>query len=126
MVSGSEDATVRVWLVHSGDCIQVMKDTRQGQLPSPVTAVDLSPRTDRVVSGTRHGLFYVWQMSSGEMLQHYAAHQGMCVNVLQLDGDCLLSASNDRSVRIWDLANNRFRLYSGHESLVGSRLSLVR
>ena len=53
MATGSEDATVRIWDIHTAKCLQVLKDKRPGQLPSPVMAVDLSPKTDRVVSGTR-------------------------------------------------------------------------
>jgi WD40 repeat protein len=48
----------------------------------------------------------------------------MSVNQLQLDGDTLLSASNDRTVRIWDIAANRMRVYQGHDSLVNSAVRI--
>ena len=48
----------------------------------------------------------------------------MSVNQLQLDGDTLLSASNDRTVRIWDVAANRMRVYQGHDSLVNTAVRI--
>jgi len=124
MITGGEDATVRIWLLQKGTCLRVLRDQRTGQVPSPVTSVDLSPPTNRAVSGTRQGIFFVWDFEKGDMIQHYTAHQGMSVTVMQIEGDMLLSASLDRSVRLWDVGNNRHRWYQGHESGVNCALRL--
>ena len=62
---------VRLWDMETAHCIRVYEDKRDMVHPSAVTAVDIAVRSDRIVSGTRQGIHFIWCMSTGEMLSWY-------------------------------------------------------
>jgi WD40 repeat protein len=62
---------VRLWDMETAHCIRVYEDKRDMVHPSAVTAVDIAVRSDRIVSGTRQGIHFIWCMSTGELLSWY-------------------------------------------------------
>ena len=116
MVTGSEDCTVRLWDMETAACIRVMEDERPMVHPSAVTTVDMDVTCDRIVSGTRQGLYFVWSMSSGEMLNWYNPHLGTAVNRVMLKGPMCFTAANDRTFRIVNLDTQKARVFVKHES----------
>ena len=116
MVTGSEDCTVRLWDMDTAACIRVLEDQREMVHPSPVTSVDLDVGCDRIVSGTRQGLYFIWSMSSGQMLDVFNPHLGTAVNVVQLKGPLVLTAANDRTLRLLNMDSSQPRVFQKHES----------
>jgi len=55
VMTGSEDATARLFELATGVCVRVFRDTRDGTTPAPINGVDFCERGDRVVAGTRFG-----------------------------------------------------------------------
>ena len=55
----------------------------------------------------------VWRLSDGVLLQALPTHTGTSVNVARLNGAELLTAASDRTLRLWDLAGPRSRVFGG-------------
>jgi ankyrin repeat protein/Ca2+-binding EF-hand superfamily protein len=116
MVTGSEDCTVRLWDIETAACVKVYEDKRPQVHPSAVVAVDLDVGGDRIVSGTRQGLYLIFCMSSGEILNWYSPHLGTTVNVAQLRGPLVMTAANDRTIRMLNMDSGKARSFHKHES----------
>lgn len=68
---------------------------------------EVTVRYDFVASGSRDKLVYIWNAQRGDTVMTLAGHDGW-VNKVEFhnNGKYLLSASDDKAVWIWDLANN--------------------
>ena len=100
-LSASTDGTLRVWDVGTGRHLHCMET--DGQY---VTALATLPDGRTVVSASVGGTLTAWDMDSGEAIREYVGHTGR-VDELVVHGDRIVSASGDRTVRIWDAANAR-------------------
>jgi WD40 repeat protein len=107
VVSASEDATVRVWDLTSGD---PRGDPFTGH-HGPVNAVAVAELDGRpvVVSGGDDGTVRVWDLASGAPLgDPFTGHHGPvnAVAIGELDGrPVVVSGGDDGTVRVWDLAS---------------------
>lgn len=64
-------------------------------------------KQDFIATGSRDKLIKVWNAERGESVMTLAGHDGWVNKVIfHHNGKYLLSGSDDKSVRIWDLANN--------------------
>jgi hypothetical protein len=62
------------------------------------------PKGTAVASGSRDGSVRVWEVPTGRELTQLPAHQGEVRAIAYSpDGDYLLTAGDDREVRLWDL-----------------------
>src|SRR5581483_2319926 len=77
-VSGSDNGTLRVWDLESGQTFQALERT------SGVTAVAVLDGR-RVVSGSSDGTLRVWDLASGQTLQILRVHTGRVNAVAVLD-----------------------------------------
>ena len=86
---------------------------------SAVTAVAFEGSGDRLASGSREGRLRVWS-AEGELIGHWSAHEGEIRSLAFLpDGNTLVSAAADRTLRLWDLGEQELvRVLHGHEHLV--------
>jgi WD40 repeat protein len=110
-LSGSDDGTVKVWDVHTGDELRTFKGHGRG-----VNAVALSADGMRAVSGSSDGTVKLWDVHTGGELRTFAGH-GDGVNAVALSGDGTraLSGSDDRTVRLWDVdTGEELRTFAGH------------
>ena len=102
-VSGSDDNTLRVWDLESGQMLRAL----QGHSFS-VTAVALSSDGRRAVSGSDDETLRVWDLESGQTLRTLQGHtRSVTAVALSSDGRRAVSGSDDETMRVWDLESGR-------------------
>lgn len=98
-VSGSEDATVRVWDLGTGRCLATLKGSTNG-----VNDVAVLPDGRRAVSGSEDATMRVWDLETGQCLATFEGHTDMVRGIgVTPDGQRAVSGSLDKTVRVWNL-----------------------
>jgi WD40 repeat protein len=98
-VTSSLDATLRVWELHTGRCMQILESHDGG-----VWSVDMTSDGRRAVTTGSDGTVRVWELDSGQCLSVLKGHSAWVVHVgVTPDGKRAVSASEDRTLRVWDL-----------------------
>ncbi|MBN2684295.1 MAG: WD40 repeat domain-containing protein, partial [Pontiellaceae bacterium] len=102
-ISGSGDATLRVWDLESGQCLKILEGHGGW-----VGSVALSPDGRRALSGSSDKTVRVWDLDSGQCLNILEGHSDSVESVaLSPDGRRALSGSSDKTVRVWDLESGQ-------------------
>src|SRR5262245_38110493 len=140
LVSASADGTLRVWEPSSGQCLATLR----GHTAS-IVACAILPRTAfgtatfatatlgtarfetaeywRILSASKDGLIKLWT-PNGEVVATLGGHDGAIADMrLGLSDDdsglIAVSCSDDRTVRVWNLATGREeRVLRGHTAAV--------
>lgn len=74
--------------------------------PEPVGAGAFSPDSTVLATGSHLGKIALWNSTTGAEIRHFAAHDGIIVNIaFAPDGKRLVSAGTDKTVRVWDVNN---------------------
>ena len=73
IVSGSDDKTLKVWSVTSGECLQTLSG--HSYCVSAVAVLD----ADRIVGGSHDHTLEVWSVTPGECLQTLRGHSSFCL-----------------------------------------------
>ena len=113
-VTGSWDRTVRLWDLNTGLTVRTFKHT------SPVNAVVFADGDQSIVAGGHDGKVQVWSVktgySRGVLEGHFMGITGLSISS---DGRRLLTASIDKSMRLWDLVTMKeVRQFKKHEGQV--------
>eukprot|EP00505_MAST-04D_sp_SCG-Rhode-Island_P005213 Stramenopile-MAST_4_protein_5213 len=91
IVSGSDDKTVKVWSVVSGECVT----TFEGH-SGWVNSVSFSPDGASIVSGSRDKTVKAWSVESGECVTTFEGHSDLVSSVsFSPDGASIVSGSKD-------------------------------
>ncbi len=108
-VSGSNDGTLRVWDLESGETLRTLEGHAAGV--TVVAVVD----GRRAVSGSNDGTLRVWDLKSGETLRTLQGHANEVTAVAVVDSRRAVSGSNDGTLRVWDLESGEtLRTLQGH------------
>ncbi len=129
LASGSEDRTVKLWDVCTGQVLRTLKH------PDRVRSIAFSPDGKQLASGCADGLVWLWDTGSGQTVRTLAGHKGEVLGVaFGPDGIRLASCSVDTSVRLWNVTTGKqLRRLVGHTARVtavafspdGTRLASV-
>ncbi|KAJ2805718.1 hypothetical protein H4S07_003958 [Coemansia furcata] len=95
LATGSSDATVRVW--------DLRTYSESHRLQHPDAVLSLRFNTKWLVTACKDRLVRVWRRESNYSEMFELHGHDVAVNAVQLHGDKLVSASGDRSIKVWDL-----------------------
>jgi WD40 repeat protein len=103
LISGSEDHTIKVWDIATGQEIY----TLTGHTGSVLTLV-LTSDGKQVISGSADHTIKVWSLETGQEIYTLRGHQGIIPTLaLSSDGKILYSGSEDKTVKLWSLESQR-------------------
>jgi WD40 repeat protein len=98
LAAASDNNTVKIWDVSSGECLQTLEGHGDG-----VNSVSFSQDSTRLASASDDETVEIWDANSGECLQTLEGHSMEVSSVAFSPSSALLaSASNDKTVKIWD------------------------
>jgi WD40 repeat protein len=107
-VSASNDKTLRVWDLETGDS-RVLESHTKG-----VAAVAMTPDGRRAVSGGDDHTLRVWDLETGRFRRFEEHTQGIWAVAMTPDGRRAVSGSEDSTLRVWDLETGHSRVLQGH------------
>jgi WD40 repeat protein len=98
VLSGSEDKTLMVWDVSTGQPIRRLEGHTSG-----VTSLTFSPDGKTVVSGAHDGLLILWDIGTGTAIRQFKGHtEDVTGIVFTPDGRSIIS-TGDWTIRHWDI-----------------------
>ena len=117
LASASDDQTVRLWDVATGELLQTLKGHNSG-----VWWIAFSHDSRLIVSASDDKTIRLWDAATGELLQTLKGHSsGVCSVAFSHDSRLLASASWDRTVRLWDATTGKLQqMLKGHSNDVQS------
>jgi WD40 repeat protein len=111
IVSGSWDATIRVWDLATG---RPVGEPLTGHTDM-VSSVAITPDGTGIVSGSMDHTIRVWDLATGRPVgEPLTGHTDMVSSVaITPDGTGIVSGSMDHTIRVWDLATDECLLEVG-------------
>lgn len=94
--SGSEDGTIRLWDTTRETSVALLGNGKAG-----VSCLRFLALHDYLVSGCSEYSLKVWDLAESKLRTNVLAHHGAVLDI-QITGDRLVTASNDRTVKVWD------------------------
>ena len=101
LVSGSEDKTIIIWDVESGEKIKILKGHS-----SSVRSVAITPQPDEsmICSGSEDNTAKLWRMETGELLYTFQGHKSYVTSVaIHPSGEYVATGSFDGQWNLWSL-----------------------
>ncbi|CCI24681.1 Genome sequencing data, contig C309 (fragment) [Microcystis aeruginosa PCC 9809] len=115
LVSGSDDKTIKLWNVETGQEIRTLKGHDE-----LVTSVNFSPDGKTLVSGSDDKTIKLWNVETGEEIRTLKGHKDFVRSVnFSSDGKTLVSGSDDNTIKLWNVETGQeIRTLKGHDSAV--------
>ncbi len=115
LATGSQDCTIRLWNISSGQCVKTLKGH-----PNGVWSVAFHPRGDLLVSGSNDSTVKLWNPQTGQSLRTLKGYStGIKSLAFSPDGQCLVSSGDNKKINLWSLsAGECLRSVEGHSSWV--------
>lgn len=101
LASGSEDGTLKLWDLHSGELRTTLMEEK-----GSVTALAVQPG-GRVLASGSMGVVRTWSLPEGRMLTKLPKHIGSVDALAFSPSGRSLAAANRRGINVWELANER-------------------
>jgi WD40 repeat protein len=101
-VSGGQDKAVEIWNLKT-----LSSEIRLLEHPWGINAVSVSPRGDTILSAGQGGALILWDRATGKSICQLIGHERMYALTSVTffnDGKNAISASQDKSIRTWDLS----------------------
>ncbi len=117
LASGSNDRTVRLWEVASGQVVRTLEGHTW-----LVNSIAFSPDGRLLASGSHDKTVRLWEVASGQAVRTLEGHTDWVISVaFSLDGRLLASGSADKTVRLWEPTSGQaVRTLEGHTDFIKS------
>lgn len=101
-MSASEDRTIKVWDIASGECVR----TFEGHAAA-VTSLAISADGRRMLSGSEDKSLRVWELPGGRQLRRFSDHdRPVQAAALSPDGCLAFSGCDDGTVMVWKVGES--------------------
>jgi F-box/WD-40 domain protein MET30 len=110
MITGSYDATVKVWDIKTGEVLRTLRGHTQG-----IRCLQFDDY--KLITGSLDGSMKMWNWRTGELLKTLRVHSGGVIG-LHLADKLLASGSSDHSIMVHDFANMSRIQLQGHKEWV--------
>jgi WD40 repeat protein len=106
LATASDDQTVRLWKVGSGQMVTTLSGHRGG-----INDVAWSADGNRLATAASDGVIIIWEMPSGRILHRIVQTHPIQVNSVAFDpeGTSLASGDEDGKVAIWDVTSGQMK-----------------
>jgi len=104
IATGSDDKTARVWNLNSAKFAEIARFSKH---EGPVTAVAFNSDSTQVLSGSFDNSVKLWSAETSELAIDFPGHAGPISGVGFLANNQPISASADKTVRVWNPANGK-------------------
>jgi len=117
LASGSNDKTIKIWNLTTGQEIHTLKGHSAG-----VYSVAISPDGRTLASGSNDKTIKIWNLTTGQEIHTLKGHSaGVRSVAISPDGRTLASGSNDKTIKIWNLTTGQeIHTLKGHSAGVRS------
>jgi WD40 repeat protein len=111
LASGSDDYTIKLWDVATGQEVRTLKGHTYF-----VLSVAFSPDGRLLASGSGDRTIKLWDVASGSLVRTLTGHTNWVRSVaFSPDGKLLASGSDDNTIKLWEVATGReLRTLKGH------------
>lgn len=114
--SASEDGSVKRWHSETGVVDHIYKSDTV-----PIRAAALSADGKTLICGNTNGTIFHWDVRTGELLNTIDEHEGAVEDLKFVDNNCIVSASRDKTLRVWSLQTGKcVQILRGHTGYVTS------
>ena len=126
IVTGSWDGTVRCWAADGTRelkrlCLPQSNSPMSSCIDDDVISVSINLDGTRIICGTSDNRIYMWDVDTGNLINTFSGHHGLVNSVcFSPSGDSMLSASDDKTVRLWSLKSHDSIVLKGNESAISS------
>ena len=115
LASGSEDNSIKIWNVDSGECIRTLAGHSR-----TINSLQLLA-SNMLVSGSDDRSIKIWNIETGKCIGTLTGHLNYVYALQVLSNNQLASASADHSIQIWNLnSSESIRKLTGHSEWVRS------
>jgi F-box/WD-40 domain protein MET30 len=112
LVTGSYDATIKVWSIETGKEIRTLRGHSMG-----IRCLQFDDT--KLISGSLDKTLKIWNWRTGECLSTYSGHADGVIS-LHFDSNILVSGSIDKTAKVWNFEDRSTFTLRGHTDWVNS------